>query len=742
MMTQLIVQQATSALVCLLLAFTASAQTIYWGVGSSVGVPDAEFRNNFVPAMSYAPGDNPTQWTALTESDDNGNNVPGAAYWVRSTTGVSQGAYASTMTPVPSASVANGVALFDSDFLDNGGTPLPAGAGLGTSPANHRGALISPRIDLSSASNVPLTLEFFCQYRPLRMTEWTVSISVDDGFTWYNTVHISTVLAGTTNATSSGVVHCPFPTATSGVANLTQCRLKFTFEGQYYYYMLDDLSLQAAPPFDMGIGMADPNATTFFSVGDMVRMGGGNAHIPLSHITSVNPSIANNATNWAWGAKVVNRGYANLLASQSPRLICQVDHIDLVTSVVTTGIFYDTITMTANDTLYGNDPNGVPFVKELTNLDFIENRPNPVGEYRVRYWTEHNGADGSSVNDTIEHSFVVSEGIRLPNNSGRTGGQYYSKAGLGSDGRPFRGGSVFPANGPHASFEYGSVYYFPEGTTDSVMIDSIDFRYYLRNAFSGATNQTVYVNIYEYDDGSNGGSANGAIEGNELTQVLIGSIPLAGLGTTNAAGGYHLGTSRNISSAINGSPMRPGDLKDGTFYYVGVEVNPGLTGGVATFEANDVPTHAVHRLNYAMNMGLTSTTAPYAPSTMKVVDPAGGVNWFSGFTGFEEVPSIGLYISSGRFINTQRLPQQKGTQLTLFPNPTSDQLKIEWSREGQPTSVQYVVTDATGRVVYWHTNDHVTQDMHQIDVSQLAAGVYFVSARAAEGVTTQRFVKE
>lgn len=743
MMTRSIMQQAAGLVGCLLLAFSAHSQTFYWGVGATAGVADAEFQNNFVQATTFLPGDNPTAWTALTLSDDSGNSVPGAAYWVRSITGVSQGAYATNMTPVQSPSVANGVALFDSDFLDNAGTRLPAGAGLGTSPSDQRGELISPRIDLTTARNTAILLEFFCQYRPFQVTEWSISISLDDGFTWTNTTDVRSLLAGTTNNTSSGTIRWLLPSVTNISGSLTQCRIKFTFEGQYYYYILDDLSIQSAPEFDIAIGEADINGSAFGNIGDIVRMGGGNAYIPLSKIVGVTPTN-DETVNWAWGAKVINRGYGNLLPNSGARLICQVDHVDLNTAVTTTGVYYDTIDIGSTDTLFGNDLNGLPFTEELTNLDFIKNLPNPAGQYEVTYWAEHSGIDGTSDNDTIRHSFVVSEAPLVSGGGGRTGSYYYSKAAQGSDGRPFRGGSIFPGGGPHSSFEYGSVYYFPDGATDSVMIDSVDFRYYLRNAFSGAANQTVYVNVYEFEDGTGGGAANGFPSGEELTLVGLGVINLTGLGTaTSPAGDYGLGTAPFIVDAVTGTLMRPGDLKDGAFYYVSVQVSPTLGGGISTFEANDVPTHAVHRLNYAMNMGLGTSAEPYAPSTMQVIDPAGNSSWFAGFTGFDEVPSIALYLSSySPPLSTPSLPQQEGVQLSVFPNPTSDQLNIEWSREGTPTSVQYVVTDATGRVVYWHTNDNVTQDIHQIDVSQLAAGVYFVSARAAEGVTTQRFVKE
>lgn len=736
MNTQHMMQQTLSLLGGLLLAFSVQAQTVYWGVGSTNGVAAAEFQNNFVQAGTFVAGDNPTAWTALSISDNSGNTVPGAAYWVRSTTGVSQGAYATNMTAVPSPSQANGVALFDSDFLDNNGTRLPAGAGTGTSPSDQRAELISPRIDLSSASGVPILVEFFCQYRPFNVTEWSMAFSTDDGISWTNVTDVRSLLAGTTNATSVGTIRWLLPNVTAG-GNLSQCRLKFTFEGQYYYYILDDISIQEAPAYDIAIGEADPDAGTYFTVGNIVRMGGGNAYIAYDNLDFNAP----NPINWSWGAKVVNGGYREIVPSQGARLICKIDHLPNNSSTTNVGIFYDTIAIDPTDTIKVSDRDGVAFVKELSNLNFIQMQNNPAGEYFVTYWAEHDSTDGSGDNDTIRHSFFISDAT---NNSGsnptRRSGLYSSKARLGSDGRAFRGGSIFPGGAPHTSFEYGSLFYFPFGATDNVTIDSIDFRYYLRSGFTGAASQTVFANVYRFQDGTNGAAANGFITGDELTLVGFSPLVINGLGTTYAAGDYHLATFTNMLNPLNGQPM--GSLADGAFYYVSILIHPAVSGGMATFGANDVPTHAVDRLNYAMNIGMTSTAEPFAPSTMNRVDAQGTENWFAGFTGFDEVPSIGLFTSHDGVISTQVLPNQEESTLSVYPNPVSSHLTIDWKWEGQPTNVQYIMTDATGRVVYLHQVDQVNQDLQQVDVSDLPSGIYFISARAEGGVSTQRFIKE
>ncbi|MGH1339830.1 MAG: T9SS type A sorting domain-containing protein, partial [Aureispira sp.] len=206
-----------------------------------------------------------------------------------------------------------------------------------------------------------------------------------------------------------------------------------------------------------------------------------------------------------------------------------------------------------------------------------------------------------------------------------------------------------------------------------------------------------------------------------------------------AAGDYGVTMFPAPIDASTGGPMAA--LVDGGFYYVSVQINPSLTGGVAGFGVNDVPLHGVDNLNYAMNIGKTTTTVPFAPSTMRVVDAAGAESWFAGFTGFDETPSIGVFFSSSAFVNVDKLPSTLEGSLSLYPNPASDFLQVEIQLEST-TDVQYVITDMAGRVVYYDNSENISQEIVTVDVSTLVAGVYMVSAQTDKGVTTKRFVKK
>lgn len=700
---------------------SSNAQTKLWGVGAAAGQADAEFQNNFVQSTT-AGSYSPTAWTALAVSEDGGNTQPGNAYWVRNLTGLSQGGYASNMSVATSASQANGVALFDSDFLDNAGT---AGAfGTGASPAAHVGELISPRIDLTGATDSALVVQFYSYYRPFTLNELTVSLSVDDGVSW-TTVDIAALQPTSTNNSTQGIVRALFPTITSGVTILDQCRLKFRFNGRYYYSIIDDIVIEMAPEYDMAIGQPDGGAPTYFSVGNIIRMGHNN-YIPQVNI------YANDLSEWYWGAKIINNGWKDMTLADAPMLVTRVDFTDPLTGNTTPGVYRDTMMMPGTDTIFSNDKNGIALVEQMNDIAFT----NIYGEgrYDVVYWVEHSNQDGNPANDTIEHSFNVTR-------EGGSNSHYLSKARLANaDGRVFAGSQIFPGGSPHSAFEYGSLYYFPRGASDSISIDSVDFRYYVPNNFSGAATQTLFCNIYSFVDGSNGGAANGFITGDELTQIGIAPVSLTGLGSTVANGDYGLAVIDGFVDAATGGPMAA--FADGGFYYVSILTQPSLTGGVATFQFNDVPIHGVDRLNYAMNIGTTSTTVPFAPSTLKVVDPAGSESWFAGFTGFDEVPSLGLHLGSSRILSTST-PVNPITeaQMNLYPNPTNDILNISVAF-GEREDAQYIITDVSGRVVYLQRSEQVTEEVQVVDVQNLSAGVYFVTVETDKGVTTKRFIKK
>jgi hypothetical protein len=738
-----------SALALAVLSSTgADAQTVVWGVGSgnAAELPIAEFQTPFVQGTDpFALVD--TAWNAIAVNEGTGTPAgtvtPGNAYWIQ-TTGTSRGNFSSGRTigaaagsgSIPAGapnSVANGVAMFDSDFMDNAG--LPNNFGNGTSPSQHIGQLISPPIDLSGYTDSALVLKVNTHWLQFQST-CNVGMSIDNGATWTD-VNIAPILPTNVNTSSEGRISIPFYNITNSVANLTQCRVRFSFDGEYYVWVLDDVSIETISGSDFSIRREDPTGNNLAAALVDVKVG-MNRYIPSNLLDPTN------LKEWFWGASVINYGPTTISPlGTNPTLYMSIDYVDPVTGAVTPGVYLDTIVI--QSPLNGGGATQVDTAKSLRDLDFICN-PNPsigngVGDYNVTYWVSHSGTDSDPLNDTTRHTFTITDAASATSN-------YLSKVRLNQNGQPFVSAATFPGDPVVSEFEYGSMFYFFRGATDTVTIDSIDFRYFITNGYTGSSSQTVVVNVYQWNDAdANGTLAAGTAQGNpELTSVALGTYTANGLGIVgmHEAGTYELGRVNNLLNPVTGLPAGAIYADDG-FYLVTIQQNPALSGGT-TMTADDGLWIGRDVLNYAMNSIFTGGANPLPNvSPAKIIDGGGTGDWnWVGF-GANEVPSIGLYVSAVENklgVNTATVYADEGMGLSVFPNPTSDVLNVALELE-EAADVTYIVTDITGRVINMATQSNVTEATSTLDVSSLAGGVYFITAQTAEGKqATQRFVKK
>jgi Secretion system C-terminal sorting domain len=232
------------AILAMLFSFSLSAQTVVW--------PTAD--TNTIKASQFNGGLN--GWTALgIKSTDATKNA--AALWTWKANGkADRGAYsggAAGATQIASPSVANGAMVFDSDYLDNGGT---AGAfGAGPCPSRQIGALISPTINATGYSG--LTVQFNAYHRNYDAAPY-VAWSENGGVTWKDSVAISfynryLVVSGTDTATydypvTSGSANRPndvFQIKLKGSVGTANFKIKIVWDGDYYNMILDDVKLLA-----------------------------------------------------------------------------------------------------------------------------------------------------------------------------------------------------------------------------------------------------------------------------------------------------------------------------------------------------------------------------------------------------------------------------------------------------------------------------------------------------------------
>lgn len=161
----------------------------------------------------------------------------------------SRGAYSGAQLPIQSPTRENGFVIFDSDFLDNNG--VVGAFGTGSVPSPHYAELVSPVMDLSAVS-API-LQFNQFYRKFagengNPSATFVVFSRNGGATWPDTIALNTLLP-TNAATPANDQLRLFVSAQLGGA--AQARMKFVFWGDYYFWMLDDISIEAAPAVDI-----------------------------------------------------------------------------------------------------------------------------------------------------------------------------------------------------------------------------------------------------------------------------------------------------------------------------------------------------------------------------------------------------------------------------------------------------------------------------------------------------------
>lgn len=146
------------------------------------------------------------------------------------------GSCAINAMPINSPTASNGFVIFDANFWD--ALEGPCGGdniGTGASPAPHLATLTTPSFSLEGESNVMLT--FVQQYRHFN-TETSVEISVDNGVSW-NTVH--------TNPTGQNTQSSPGEWVNINISavagNQSNVRIRFKFDGFYYWWLLDDITI-------------------------------------------------------------------------------------------------------------------------------------------------------------------------------------------------------------------------------------------------------------------------------------------------------------------------------------------------------------------------------------------------------------------------------------------------------------------------------------------------------------------
>lgn len=204
------------------------AQTLLWGGPND---PNSTFENGIGSWTTTGLG------SSISDSLSN-------AIWKYTANGKSSGAYSNEAGAINSPSKANGAMIFDSDFLDNGG--VEGNEGKGSAPTPNSGALTSPLINCSNFNTVTVS---FYQYFQNYLASCELQVSNDSGTSWIAYPVNTNIKPGTGSLRGNRQII----DITNSAANKTNVYIRFVFSGDYYFWIIDDITLLSLPENDLGI---------------------------------------------------------------------------------------------------------------------------------------------------------------------------------------------------------------------------------------------------------------------------------------------------------------------------------------------------------------------------------------------------------------------------------------------------------------------------------------------------------
>ena len=273
---------------------SSNRETVIWSEDFANGIP-ANWNNSGAPALALweyrGPSTNPNQLVGSRGSCLPDGNVGEV---------------------IASTTSANGFVIFDSNYWDNNLNPCTVdNFGTGQAPGPHLSYLTTAAIDLTGFANVALEFEQYIRYY---LGNTRVEISIANG-PWE--VLYTNILDQGITTPNTQTVRMPLPAAAGNQSNV---KLRFVYDGLYYFWQLDDVRLVQGYANDLLIENSsygdfdfnNPDHTTGFEMMEYTQY--PSAFAPLLHLNSnVFNFGTNTQTNIALNARVIDDNSGALL---------------------------------------------------------------------------------------------------------------------------------------------------------------------------------------------------------------------------------------------------------------------------------------------------------------------------------------------------------------------------------------------------------------------------------------------
>ena len=673
------------AMMMLLLSVnTLSAQTTLWPLASdSATIKASQFSDTTQIFQSKTATPTPPAgfkgWVSKPLASDDPAKLDNTQWiWTKNTT--SRGAFGGNR-PMNSPTSANGAAFFDSNYLDDGG--VGANAGSGPSPSPHAAELISPVMNTAGFSN--LIVQFHQYFRNF-VTRTYVAYSLDGGTTWSadirfndeitaNNATLNPVVATNTDSTRKRVV-------LKGVTGSANFRIKFKFDGEYYFWAIDDVSVLDFSYYDIQVNgtfaAIPPSAYTPVNQLDTIRF--------LADVANVGTKAMNNVKLQVkvWRASDTALIY-NSTSSEYPAVF-------------------------KADTTYEN--------RILPNVLLPATISQPgryFGSYRV--FGDSSKVDINPANDTFRFNFWVSDTSTANSVVASVGKSNYTKENALSVITRM-GNGTWTGTEPRSS-RYGNYYRFNK-VPATITTLSANFNP------KAAAGRRLQGSIYEWKDANN----DGGVQASERT--LVASADTLIPTTVASANAWYLFKLVDINTNKFFYP------KANTDYLAVVEFDAPT---IAAPVDSNYFLMVFNRGSFDYGAMRFVTDSVNSPRYSIILGTSSSADWRTGgFSDGSLTPVVRLNVLP--FItNTTTVLSNKNTML-VSPNPVGQDNVVNVQVDLEKVSdALFRVMTVDGRLMSEQVLDKFQKQNIELQVNDYPSGTYLIQILTPDGIMTKRFVK-